>query len=240
MFEQASYRCPGCSSVVPKRVEDGDEFNCAACGRHFAVVMEPHSGKVGFVEILEKPIPEPLWIPRGSIRAMMTLALAITCWYLLFKGADVPDYLLGLLLTVIGYYFGFRKKMKTSESRIYDAAAKSEEPLFLPAGLVRFVLIAGFVATGVILAKAGRLGEMKYLEFFVILAGLVVGFVLAKITRRLERTNAYLAFNHLKGAVVLASCVALCAILLRGFGETQAYTGLILAAVVSFYFGSRS
>lgn len=56
---------------------------------------------------------EPLNLPKGSIRSFVTLTMALSCWALVVTGRPVPAWLFSLILTVIGYYFGFRTSNKT-------------------------------------------------------------------------------------------------------------------------------
>ncbi len=240
MFEKITYQCPNCSAVVRQDLKDGEELTCVSCNKRYKVLLDEETGKAGFVETTAKEIPEPLYLPKGSIRALVTMAAALSCWMLIIMGREVPGYLLSLLLTIIGYYFGFRKKIETAESRILDATAKEEEPLFLPHGFIRVVLILGFVISGIVLLAKGKLKELDYLEFFVVLLGLIAGYMFARVFSDYQGTPLYIFFNHLKGAVVLAAAGYLAYLLLSGNRGSSDYVAMTLSAVMSFYFGSRS
>ena len=151
-----------------------------------------------------------------------------------------PEYILTLILTMMGYYFGFRKCAKAADGRIFDACLKKGDPLFLPAGYIRFFLIGGFVVTGVTLYQRGLLNELRYVEFFAVLSGLIGGYLLAKFTRGIQHTGAFVFFNHMKGAAVLVAAAGLAFLLLSGDGGPENSLSLLMAAVISFYFGSRS
>ena len=240
MFEKLFYQCPNCGVELLQGVEQEDHFTCSACSASFRVLLDEESGKAAFIEEEEKKIPEPLFMPRGSIRALVTLLTAISCWMLIFMEKDLPTYLSGLMLTIIGYYFGFRTKMKSAESRIFDASAVKQEPLFLPAGVIRTILIMGFLAGAFFSYARGKLFDLKYLEFFIILLGLIAGFVYAKIFSKARETPAYLLVNHVKGFVVIVSGLLLTTLILGGAYVDQVHLSILLAAVISFYFGSRS
>jgi len=240
MFEKTMYHCPGCDAIVREEIRDGMEFACQSCGRRYSVMLDKQSGKVGFIELAKKEAPEPLFLPRGSIRALVTIALSFSCWLMILTGKDVPGYLFSLLLAIIGYYFGFRKKIRAAESRIFDASAEAEEPLFLPPGVIRFFLVAGFVISGIVLCARGRFDELPYLEFFIILFGLFLGYILGKAFSSYEGSPLYIFANHLKGTAVLAAAFYLTYLFLSGTHAEAKYLSLVLAAVISFYFGSRS
>jgi hypothetical protein len=240
MFSLKFYRCPACRAEIRQRLEDKEEVSCAGCRRKYRIMLDETSGKAAFVEVTNKIVPEPLYLPRGSIRAGATLSLAVASWILMIGGAPVPDYLFSLLLTVLGYYFGFRKKAKEARSRIFDAAARAKEPLFLPAGVIRLFLIAGFVISGVVVYRKGDFSKLGHLQFFAILAGLVLGYLFAKIFSGLRGTAAHNVVNHVKGLIVLGSAVGLVWLLLTGQYVQHQQVSLMLACAVSFYFGSRS
>ncbi len=240
MFEKTSYQCPNCKAVIRQELENGGEFTCVSCRKCFRVMLDSASGKAGFIEADAARVPEPLYLPKGSIRAIVTIAMTLSCWILIFAGKDVPNYLFGLILAIIGYYFGFRQKIKASQSRIFDASAKAEEPLSLPQGCIRFFLIAGFFVCGLVLHFTGRLKNLSYLEFFVILFGLILGYIFAKVLAKFGDNPLYRLLNHVKGVAVLVAALCLAVLLISGSYVNYHYPALLLSAAVSFYFGSRS
>ncbi len=240
MFELEAYRCPECRTTIQEELVDGAELICSGCGRIFHVLREASTDSIGFVPSGAGAVVEPLYLPQGSVRALATFVLAGGCWVLMLSGRRVPDYLLSLLLTMIAYYFGFRKKASSAQSRIYDAAANADAPLFLPAGMIRFALIGGFAVCGMILYAAGKMGQMKFLEFYAILLGLVVGYIFGKVLAPLRGTTLGNQINHIKGVAVLGASLWLFVLLMAERGVEGNHLGLGLACVISFYFGSRS
>ena len=124
MFELSTYRCPNCNAEIREALSDGQRFECLNCHRSYRVLLDESSEKAGFVPLDPNVVREPLGLPRGSVRAIATLAAAGCCWILVLINAPVPGYLLSLLLTIIGYYFGFRRKSKHAQSRILDASSQ--------------------------------------------------------------------------------------------------------------------
>ena len=242
MFEKPIYRCPQCSVELLEDYAEKSVYACPECTARFKALADKESGRVALIEVDERTIPEPLYLPRGSIRAITTLSMAISCWIMVLAGRDVPSYLFSLLLAILGYYFGFRTKMKSAQSRLIDATAEALEPLYLPGGLIRALLIAGFLVAGLVLLERGRFAspDLIYLEFFVIFAGLVVGHVFACLLARARATPLTIATNHVKGLLVLVVCALLCYLFLGGGHAQHPKESMLLCAAVSFYFGSRT
>ena len=122
-----------------------------------------------------------------------------------------------------------------------DPAATREQPLRLPAGVIRTVLVLSFVVAGVTLATRGRLTSvMTHLEFFFILTGLLVGHYFARTARGgSRRTRAMIA--HVSGAVGLIIAGTLMWVFLSdAFLHMPPWVVIALCGTVSFYFGSRS
>jgi hypothetical protein len=108
VFAQRTYRCPNCRLAIGEPLDEVDSFTCSACGKSYAVSMDPDTRRIALFEDPSAAMPEPLHMPRGSIRALVTLLMAGSCWAMVLRGREVPDYLFSLLLAAIGYYFGFR------------------------------------------------------------------------------------------------------------------------------------
>jgi len=240
MTDAMMYQCPNCGTDIAGKLQGGGEVRCVSCNKAFRVMLDGNTGGVAFVEIDAQEAPEPLFLPRGSVRAVVTVVMAACCWIMVFAGNEVPGYLLSLLATIIGYYFGFRKTTRAAYGRMFDSSTQAEKPLFLPTGFIRCFLIAGFLVSGCVLYLKGRLRDPDYLQFFVVLFGFVVGYVFAKCMARYERRLFYVAINHVKGVLVLAGAAYLVYLLISGLYLNAEHLALVLASGVSFYFGSRS
>ena len=241
MFEQATYTCPRCGFAIAPHQLKGETFVCGTCQGEFRTMTDPETGRIALFESEGRIVPEPLYLPKGSIRAAVALAMAFSCWALIVTGGDVPGPLFGVLLTVVGYYFGFRMRVKEAASRIYDPGAHVQEPLFLPGGCIRTTLMLGFGVSAVVLHSQGRLVRREFLEFFVVLAGLIGGHLFARAFAGLKGGAAHVALSHVKGASVLCAAAWLTILFLSG-GHAQAPPTLVLGlcCVQTFYYGSRS
>lgn len=199
-------------------------------------------------------------LPSGSIRALLALLVFGTAWGLILLRPDLglPDFLRDLLFIILGHYFAVRRRANV-------APEVGPPPLWLPNGTIRIVAVFGFVTTGILLARGGRVTSLEAAPGAVTLV-LVGGFLLGvlinqvgtwfgdkgvKPPRIVEDLRALLALTAAIVLMVLvwnrflpeirAAGVGFRGRLPRvdyrvgGFGLDHA-----LAAIVGFYFGSRS
>jgi hypothetical protein len=196
-------------------------------------------------------------LPAGSIRALLAIGIFGTVWTLLLlqPGREIPDYLRDLLFIIMGHYFAARH-------RASEALEPGPPPLFLPRGSVRFLLIAGSIAVAVVLFRRHQLTALDQNPAVVTLL-LVGGFLLGvamnavlswwrdrghRTPRFVEDVRAllsvvaagllvFLVLNRLLPVVPPTQIDQLvpAGIHLGRFGPEH-----LLAAVVGFYFGSRS
>src|SRR4051812_11631093 len=87
---------------------------------------------------------DPLGLPAGSVRALLTFMVLAMFAVLLLSPEDTPEpiplYLYFLLFLILGHYFAARANPHT------PAGAPGRHPLFLPRGAIRFLVVVGFVA----------------------------------------------------------------------------------------------
>lgn len=225
-------QCPGCGADIREKAWRKNHIVCFCCGRR--VRVGDRNG-----EPPAYTIADPLFLPAGSVRAMVTLIMSLATWILLCGGRRVPDYLFGLLLTVIAYYFAQRQG---SGGELTDRCPTVDRPLYLPEGSVRYLLAAGFAVSAIVAASRFEWWrDLNYLEFFIILTGLLAGYIFAKLSRGSRGTHAYGFFNHAKAlAVLTASIMAAALVLVFDSGSTVEYLTLGCCCVISFYFGSKS
>ena len=195
-------------------------------------------------------------LPAGSVRALLAFLIFGTTWALLVMKTEVsvPEYLRDLLLIILGHYFAARRRRGPET----DAGPGA---LFLPRGSVRILLVSGFVAVAVVLFRRGRLqdvGRNPGVVSLVLVAGFLLGVVSQTVFGWLagKRAHPPRIVEDLRAVVSLMAAVALVALVwdryfpfLPPFRDQLAGIPLrlgefgpehVLAAVVGFYFGSRS
>lgn len=190
--------------------------------------------------------------PRGSVRAVLAVAVAATVWGALVLRPDqeVPAYLRDLLFIILGHYFAVR-------GRAVEGAAGGPPPLWLPRGTVRLGLIIGFAAVAGVLWSRGQLVPVERHPGSITLL-LVAGFLLGALVRLVAvwwgdgRRRWPRVVEDAKAAVALLA-VAVLGVLawdqITPFLPDTITAELprlgphgpehLAAAIVGFYFGSR-
>ena len=128
----ADYTCPKCDAALRDDITDGDVVTCPDCKTEYRALLDTDSGHAALVDYTIARGAHPLFLPKGSVRALITLAISVEFWILVFADMAVPPFLFGLTLTLIAYYFGSRRRIEGSDTGVYDAAQEKEYPLFLP------------------------------------------------------------------------------------------------------------
>jgi hypothetical protein len=193
----------------------------------------------GGVPPAERPV-NALGMPAGSIRALLALIVFGGIWYWMGRSPDrpIPQFMRDLLFVILGHYFAARQ------------AAKSDggpSPLWLPKGTIRLTLVGGFVVVAVIIARGHGLRANDAWVTLTLVGGFMLGVLTATLLRgrRIPRV-----VEDARALVSLAAGVALVGLVLGAWQvpadwNVQQYLVTIrpeevLAAVVGFYFGSKS
>jgi hypothetical protein len=198
-----------------------------------------------------------LGLPAGSVRALLAVLIFVTTWGLLvFKpDQEVPDYLRDLLFIIMGHYFAARRKSGSAEE-------PGPPPLYLPRGTIRLLLVVGTIAVAVVLFRRGRLTDLDDnpgVVTLLLVGGFLAGVALNIIStwwrdrghhtpRIIEDLRALismaaagilvmLVWNHI---VVLVPTDSIDELVSPRVHLGHLGVEHILAAVVGFYFGSRS
>lgn len=185
-----------------------------------------------------------LGLPGGSVRALLALAVVGTVCGLLLRdpGRPPPEALESLLFVVLGHYFAAR-------AQVPDDPAGGPPPLWLPRGTIRLLLIAGLLGVGVVLWRQGDVASLRGIATLVIAGAFLVGLALTRLARWVRRLvpRTPRVFEDIRALVGLAAAAALCVHAFVGVlpGPDTLGVGRLgleqgLAALVGFYFGSRS
>jgi len=174
-MDKLNYQCPECGARIVISEEDADLYRCIGCSVEYALLYNGEKRPQGFA----RKVREPLNMPRGSVRALVALLLTWALFYHAARGIVPPELLTSLLISIIFYYFGFRK----TEAKVHVGGKlleiKTGAPLNLPRGFVRSFLVVGFIASFVFYLSRGIIPE-NLLGLFIIFLSLVAGYFYAK------------------------------------------------------------
>ena len=202
-----------------------------------------------------------LGLPAGSIRALLAVLVFATVWAMLLvrPSQEVPDYLSDLMFVIMGHYFATRK-------RSADTSVSGDEvgppPLYLPRGSIRMILAAGSAAVAVVLYQRGvltRVDRNPGVTTLLLIAGFLIGVVLNTLVGwwRSRVNRGHRAIEDMQALVAIGAGLALVALVWNRLfpivppGEVDAvFQGWghlgrlgpehLLAAMIGFYYGSRS
>ena len=232
--------CPICGIGIFQKINRGSNISCGSCGNEFFVRWNRDRRDYVFVNLTEKGKGEPLGLPRGSVRAILVLSISLLCWLLFILGRDVPNYLLNLILIMIGYYFAFRGAPLTYCGSRSKTVKDPKQPLHLPKGVVRWIVVGGFLISFIVLIATGRIGNGSYLEFFIILLGLVLGHISRKARVGCFKIETPSWLRHTKALVLITITIFLFILFMGGWENKIDPLFIRLSiATIGFYFGSR-
>lgn len=195
-----------------------------------------------------EPRRPPLGLPRGSIRALLTLLIVAVVLTRLARGQRIEPLWTETLMIALAHYFTTRRFITLPPDLVRRLEAEGfveaeAYPLYLPRYAIRVVVVLSFVALAVYLYIQARLFEGQALPIlgvvFAYLLGIVARSALAWWTRG-RPSKGLRGWEDVKAAVVLLVLLLTAGTDLLGRGDLlprplrDATLGLVL-----FYFGSR-
>jgi hypothetical protein len=198
-----------------------------------------------------------LGLPAGSVRAVLAILVFATIWGLLLTipTREIPGYLGDLLFIIMGHYFAVRHRAAREPD-------PGPAPLYLPRGSVRLVLIAGSLGVAVLLYRRGQLTAPEQnpaVVTLLLVGGFLLGVAVTAVSRALlgEERRVPRFIEDMRALLSLAAAVLLVVLVWNRavpFFPTEPIDHLVapwvplgrsgpehlLAAIVGFYFGSRS
>ncbi|WP_455464243.1 hypothetical protein [Candidatus Hodarchaeum mangrovi] len=199
----------------------------------------------------------PLNLPRGSVRAALTLSIAFTTVYLaVFFPNSLPESLRNVFIVSVAFYYSSRAStpLITVVSTPSSSVSKEKPPLYLPTATVRLTLaIATVIAIVITLVDKNEVPS-----FMVTVLITIIGFSLGIIVRETafiisswykpkkpSKYNFREIFAHFQAAVILLLVMGIClidllqAIILSLDWFVIRIINSLLELVIGYYFGSR-
>jgi hypothetical protein len=179
----------------------------------------------------------PLGLPRGSIRALLTLLIVAVVIAQVVRGQEIGLLWASTLMIALAHYFTSRRFVSLPPEVIRRLAAEGHveteaNPLFLPRYSIRVILVLAFVGLGAYLYWQNRLFEPRALS--------VLGVVFAYLLGVILPLRRFRVWEDLKALVVLAFLVYAAGAYLANRPDLvpNPFRDITLGLVL-FYFGSR-
>lgn len=207
-----------------------------------------------------RSLRHPLGLPAGSVRALLAFLVLGLIWSLVLmppeKETQVPIYLYYLMFLILGHFFA------AHGHTISGPSTGKGSPLHMPAGSLRFLIVAGFAAVlGWRYYRYGSLEELlkfdqpKLEEAYLPLAlvgAFFVGIFSSKVLGKLFRGPNGTAwwYQDIQAWLALLATLGLVAEFIIHLvinpsltPESRLYLPhwqIVLACITSYYFGARS
>ncbi len=135
----------------------------------------------------------PLWLPRGSVRAIITLSVAITTLYMISIACEqIPQSLGNVMIVSVAFYYSTRASTLPSTEtpkKIDSSTSLEPPPLFLPARTVRITLAIIIAISIGIVAFTNQEIPIFIVTVFITIIGYALGMIVREIIGRLFPLN---------------------------------------------------
>ncbi len=200
----------------------------------------------------QPPQPRPpLGLPPGSVRALLCLVVVAYVVMQTARGVGVTVVWHESLMIMLAHYFTTRRFVPLSNElrkRLEESGEidRDANPLYLPNGSVRVLIVGAFAGLGMYLYQTGRLFETQSLPLIVSVGAYLLGTLAKSMLAWLARYRKAVApvwWIDLKAIVTLAIVLVTVGMRLGGMTsvgglETARLEDFSLGLVL-FYFGSR-
>ncbi len=191
------------------------------------------------------PLPEPLRLPHGSVRGMLSVFLLITFGVLLLRNGAapaVPQVFANSVVVVLAFYFGSRHAPPSGQPASPGTAAAP------PPRLLRGLLVVGFAGLALwFLVPNPSIAALpaELLQIWEVLAGYLVGmtvswYVHRHVHERLSSRRLATLFRDASAGGVLLLTAVICAVYILDLtGSLAGRLEQVLSLVITYYFGAR-
>ena len=196
------------------------------------------------------PVRPPLGLPRGSVRAIVTLMIVAVVIVLTVREEPLTALLAETLMVALAHYFTSRRliKLPPDVKRKLEADGILEHephPLYLPQHAVRVIIVLAFMGLAAWLIREEKIWKPDVLSTLVVVFAYFLGVILSSILlwrskRTLAGTQTLVWWEDLKAvAVMLAIAGLLTAYLLGQQAALPDWFANGTFGLILFYFGSR-
>lgn len=194
----------------------------------------------------------PLWLPRGSIRALLTLSVAFTTLIMVIMAREqIPQALGNVLIVSVAFYYSTRAitPLSTVEAKQVDEV--TPPPLFLPTRTVRVTLAATIILAAAITFLKDQQIPIFMITVLVTILGYVLGAVIKKLIIKIfppkpgQQSKTKELIEHFQAGVILMVVIGVCGINILStiipvdMGQ-EILVNQVLELAIGYYFGSRT
>jgi len=140
---------------------------------------------------------EPLGMPRGTVRALITILIVSFPFIYIFTGQEIPGLITNAIFIVVAFYFearrGGKDKLQLIEEVKYPNDTKAAEkeqkkPLYLPKYSVRIIIIS-ILASLIIINTMGKNIPFEATNTFVDILLIIFLFIIGSILRLIKNSK---------------------------------------------------
>lgn len=199
----------------------------------------------------ESNADDPLGLPPGSVRAIITLTLVGFVIAQLLRGVELRVVWTETLMIVLAHYFTSRRLVNLTAEQRQRLQAEGvipieDHPLFLPRHSIRLLIVGGFGALAWKLYQDNRLMEPQAMSVLAAVGAYLLGMLTSAIWRWLTRNSKrkeprwWIDFKALLTLVVVGATIATEFIAMpEWFPLERKQMEDSTLALILFYFGSR-
>jgi len=192
----------------------------------------------------------PLGMPTGSVRALLTLTCVAVVVVNTARGRVIDLFWVEALLITMAHYFTSRRFVSLPPATIKRLESdgileRESQPLFLPRGSIRALIVAAFVGLGVYLYQnqRERLSDPSVITLLGLVASYFLGSLVRTLTGFLHRVRSQPPSRFWADARALIVLGAVIAVAIPEFvdaaGHWHPMVRHIALGLMLFYFGSR-
>jgi hypothetical protein len=142
---------------------------------------------------------EPLGMPRGTVRALITIMLVAFPFRYIIFGGEIPGLIINVIFIVVAFYFEARRTEREKLKQIVDEIKrpdifvgdlkKEKKPLYLPKYSVRFLIVVILVIVQILIFLRGITFQVTntLTDLLLIIGLFIIGAFFRSILKSRER-----------------------------------------------------
>lgn len=207
-------------------------------------LIKPFTNRLG----MGFPYPYPLGLPKGSVRATLTLLLSTDLFLITIREEPFADQVASIVLVALAFYFGGRMRARGMVIP-RDTSTRADRAWGLPSGTIRTILIIFFIFQVLYLQYIG----ISIPDYYIDIATIIFGFLFGRTFNRFkvafrrrrgveeERLNKTSLIEHLNAVAAIA--IVGFTFYVTAFNPTFQFLEQWIAAAaiyLGFYYGERA